>query len=69
MIWQRSGQLGMVSEPYRVGKYFLDGQVRYALFFHNDRLGWFESFEDCQEAAEKHAAGYASATNEERNSK
>lgn len=55
MIWQRSGEVGRVSEPYRVGKYFLYGVVRYGLFCGHEPLGYFETFEDAQEAAEKHA--------------
>lgn len=55
MNWHRSGELGMVSELYRVGKYHIDGAARYGLFFNNERLGWFDTFEDCQVAAEKHA--------------
>lgn len=54
MNWQRSGELGMVSEPYRVGKYHLDDRTRYGLFFHNARIGYFDSFEECQQAAEQH---------------
>lgn len=54
MKWTRSGELGMVSEPYRVGKYFLDGCTLYGLFFNYDSLGYFECFEDAQLAAEKH---------------
>lgn len=55
-IWQRSGELGMVSEPYRVGKFFRDGRTVYGLFFNAQRLDWFDSLEDCQTFAEAHAA-------------
>lgn len=57
MIWHRSGEVGMVSEPYRVGKFFTDdgaGCTIYVLHCNDERLGHFNSFEECQEAAEKH---------------
>ncbi len=54
MNWTRSGEMGMVSEPYRVGKFHLEGRSRYGLFFNHDRLGWFDTFEECQVEAEKH---------------
>lgn len=55
MIWTRHGEMGMIAEPYRVGKFHIDGRSRYGLFFNNTRLGWFDSFEDCQTFAEAHA--------------
>lgn len=55
MNWTRSGELGMVKEPYRIGKYILEGITRYGLFCGYESLGYFEKFEDAQEAAEKHA--------------
>lgn len=61
MIWQRSSEVGMISLPYRVGKFFLDGATLYGLWHNDERLGYFNSFEDCQEAAEKHQAAQASA--------
>lgn len=54
-MWQRSGEVGMLSEPYRVGKYMLEGVTRYGLFCGYESLGYFEKFEDAQEAAEAHA--------------
>ena len=54
MKWERVGKYGMISEPYRVGKYFLDGCTLYGLYFHNERLGYFNSFEECREAADEH---------------
>lgn len=53
-MWQRSGEVGMISEPYRVGKYYVNNAVRYGLFFGYESLGYFEKFEDAQEAAERH---------------
>ncbi len=51
--------MGMISEPYRVGKFAADEGalcLLYGLWHNDDRLGYFNSFEECQEAAEKHAA-------------
>jgi len=55
LIWQRHGEVGMVSEPFRVGKFFLDGCTLYGLWHEKELLGYFNSFEEFQEAAEKHA--------------
>lgn len=55
MLWQRKGDYGMISEPYRVAKLFRDGCSLYTLHFGDERLGWFNSFEECKEAAEAHA--------------
>ena len=57
MIWTRHGEMGMISEPYRVGKYYLDGCTLYGLFFNDKRLGYFDCFEDAQTEAERHARG------------
>lgn len=54
MNWTRHGEMGMVCEPYRVGKFYVDGCTLYSLHFNDERLGWFDSFEDCQIAAEAH---------------
>lgn len=59
MIWRRSGEVGMVSPPYFVGKFFADegaGSTQYSLHFNDERIGYFNSFEEAQEAAEKHQA-------------
>ena len=54
MIWQRSGEVGMISPPYQVGKFFIEGCTLYGLWFNDDHLGYFNDFEEAQEAAEKH---------------
>ena len=54
MIWQRHGEVGMISPHFRVGKFFLDGCTLYGLWFNDEHLGYFNSFEECEEEAEKH---------------
>ena len=54
MIWNRSGECGMISPPYRCGKFFIDGCSMYGLWHEDEHLGYFECFEDAQQAAEKH---------------
>lgn len=44
----------MISPPFRVGKFFLDGCTLYGLWFNDEHLGYFNSFEECQEEAERH---------------
>ena len=56
MKWQRKGDYGMVSEPYRVAKDFVDGCTIYVLYHDYAVLGWFNDFEECQQKAEEHAA-------------
>ncbi len=60
MIWHRNGPEGMISEPFRVGRFTVDEGALctlYGLWHNDDHLGYFESFKDAQEAAEKHAKG------------
>lgn len=49
-------RLGMVSPPYRVGKFIEPGgvKVKYGLWHERELIGYFPTFEECQEAAEKH---------------
>lgn len=54
MNWQRSGEVGMLNEPFRVGKFFVDNVFKYGLWHNYDLIGYFSTFEECQEAAEKH---------------
>lgn len=55
MNWTRHGECGMVKAPYRVGKFFLDGCTLYGLWCDDTHIGYFNSFEDAQVAAERHA--------------
>lgn len=45
----------MIAEPYRVGKFFLDGCTLYGLWCGDEKLGYFDCFEDAQTEAERHA--------------
>lgn len=47
----------MVCEPYRVGKFYRDGCSLYTLHFNDERLGWFNSFDECKDAARAHQEG------------
>lgn len=57
MIWTRHGEMGMIAEPYRVGMFFLDGCTLYGLWCGDEKLGYFDCFEDAQTEAERHARG------------
>jgi hypothetical protein len=57
--WQRHGAMGMISLPYRVGKFFIDGCTLYGLWHNDDHLGYFNDFDECQQKAEEHAKGAA----------
>ena len=54
MNFQRSGEMGMISEPYRVGKFAVNDHLAYRLWCGTELLGEFASFEECQAAAEQH---------------
>lgn len=43
MIWQRSGEMGMISEPYRVGKFAVNDHLAYRLWCGTELLGEFPS--------------------------
>ena len=55
MNWQRKGDMGMICEPYRVGKFKVIDHLAYRLWCGTILLGEFASFEECQAAAEGHA--------------
>lgn len=58
MRWERKGLMGMVSEPYRVGKFVVDEGALctlYGLWFNDELLGYFNDFDECKERAEEHA--------------
>jgi len=57
MDFQRNGGMGMVSEPYRVGKFSVGDHLCYRLWCGAELLGEFASFEECQAAAEEHLKG------------
>lgn len=57
MRWQREGRYGMISEPYRVGKFTVDeGSLctLYGLWHEKELLGYFNDFNECKEKAEIH---------------
>ena len=55
MKWERRGAYGVISEPYRVGKFSVSGHLEYRLWFHDELIGEAKTFEECQAAAEDHA--------------
>ncbi len=55
MKWHRKGEMGMICEPYRVGKFAISGHLEYRLWFHDELIGEAKTFEECQRKAEEHA--------------
>lgn len=55
MKWNREGDMGMVCEPYRVGKFYLDGCTLYGLWCGDRHIGYFNDFSEAKEAAALHA--------------
>ncbi len=55
MKWLREGTNGMISEPFRVGKFATGDHLAYRLWCGTELLGEFNSFEECQAAAQDHA--------------
>ena len=56
MNWQRSGEVGQVSEPYSISKVFDDGCTLYLLKCDDVVISYHNDFEEAQEAAENHQA-------------
>ncbi len=57
--WARSGAMGMIREPFRVGKFAVGDHLAYRLW-HNDQLvGEFASFEEAEAKATELQAGNA----------
>ena len=56
MIWQREGGMGMISEPYRVGKYMVNSHLEYRLWHNDELIAECKTYEECHQMAEEHAA-------------
>jgi hypothetical protein len=46
--------MGVLSEPYRIGKYLVVDHLEYRLWFNYDLIHEGKTFESCNEAAQKH---------------
>ena len=57
--WQRKGDMGMICEPYRVGKFKVGDHLKYRLWCNAELIGEFGTFEECERKAEEHARGRA----------
>lgn len=51
MSWQRSGPMGMVREPFRVGKFAVGDHLAYRLWRDYELIGEFASFEEAEAKA------------------
>lgn len=45
---------GLISEPYRIGKYSVGSHLRYRLWFNNELLAEKGTFEECARIADEH---------------
>ena len=45
---------GVISDPYRIGKYLVNGHLEYRLWYNYELIAECKTFEECSEAAEKH---------------
>jgi|LakMenE01Jun11ns_1017448.scaffolds.fasta_scaffold9849736_3 hypothetical protein len=45
---------GVISDPYRIGKYSVNGHLGYRLWFNNELLAEKGTFEECAKIAEEH---------------
>ncbi len=57
MKWQRKGDMGMISSPYFVGKFVVNGHLEYRVWHNADLIGQAPTWEKIQELVEKHAQG------------
>ena len=55
MDWQPKGLMGMISEPYRVGKFMVIDHAEYRLWHKDTLIGSASSWEQIQALAEKYA--------------
>jgi len=49
--WARSGAMGMIREPFRVGKFAVGDHLAYRLWHNDDLIGEFASFEEAEAKA------------------
>ena len=47
--------MGMICEPYRVGKFKVGDHLKYRLWCNAELLGEFGTFEECERKASEHA--------------
>lgn len=45
---------GVICEPYRIGKFSINGHLEYRLWFNNELLAEKGTFEECAKIAEEH---------------
>lgn len=53
MIWQSVGKMGKVEEPFRAGKFMVNGVWKYRLWKDNELIGDFPTFEAAQNEADR----------------
>lgn len=46
---------GLISEPYRIGKYSINGKFVYRLWFNNELIAEKGTFEECSKVATEHS--------------
>lgn len=51
--WARVGAMGMIREPFRVGKFSVGDHLAYRLWRNDELVGEFASFEEAQAKAEE----------------
>ena len=44
----------MIREPYRIGKYLVNGHLEYRLWHNYDLIHEGKTFEECDQAMQKH---------------
>lgn len=49
--WARVGAMGMIREPFRVGKFAVGDHLAYRLWRDNELIGEFGSFEEAEAKA------------------
>ena len=54
MRWETVGSNGKSLGEYRVAKNKVKDEWKYQLFYKNERLGIFQSFEDAKKVAQTH---------------
>lgn len=54
MKWERLNDSSIICNDYRIGKFTVNGKVRYASYHAHTSLGFFDTAAEAKAAAESH---------------
>ena len=48
MKWERKGTMGLICEPYSIGKYLVGDHLEYRVWFNDELIAECKTFEECE---------------------